>query len=149
MYDLKKKDDFIKVFEQSVKECWEKPALGEYNNPFLTYGARAEEIEKNILCWKEAGLKPGDKIAINARSVCFNCSIGTSSVRRLDAAPRLAEHRGKVAEIMEDLAAIQHFLRRVVGFALGEVFVEAVHRRLVRRRIIDVFRIARRKIAVV
>lgn len=68
MYDLKKKDDFIKVFEQSVKECWDKPALGEYNNPFLTYGALAEEIEKNILCWKEAGLKPGDKIAINARS---------------------------------------------------------------------------------
>ena len=80
MYNLTKKDDFIKVFEQSVKECWNKPALGEYNNPFLTYGELAAEIEKNILCWKAAGLKPGDKIAINARS-CMNWGVNFFSAQ--------------------------------------------------------------------
>ena len=68
MYPLTKKDDFICVFEQSMKECWDKTALVEFQNPGLTYGGLAAEIEKNLLCWKAAGLKPGDKIALNARS---------------------------------------------------------------------------------
>ena len=68
MYPLTKKDDFIKVFENSVKECWDKTALVEFRIPGLTYGDLAAEIQKNILCWKSAGLRPGDKIALNARS---------------------------------------------------------------------------------
>lgn len=68
MYPLTKNDDFIKVFERSMKECWDKTALVEFQNPGLTYGGLAAEIEKNLLCWKAAGLKPGDKIALNARS---------------------------------------------------------------------------------
>ena len=68
MYPLTKNDDFIKVFEKSVKACWDKTALVEFRNPGLTYGGLAAEIEKNLLCWKAAGLMPGDKIALNARS---------------------------------------------------------------------------------
>lgn len=68
MYELKQKDNFILTFENSVKECWDKAALDDYNTSSVTYGELAAEIEKTVLCWKAAGLKKGDKIVINARS---------------------------------------------------------------------------------
>lgn len=68
MHNLTDKDDFLKVFEKSAKECWDKPAITEFDKPGLTYGGLVSEIEKNLLFWKEAGLRPGDKIALNARS---------------------------------------------------------------------------------
>lgn len=68
MHILTEKDNFLLKFEDSVKECWEKPALDDYNICSRTYGEVASEIEKNLLCWRAAGLKTGDKIAINAKS---------------------------------------------------------------------------------
>lgn len=68
MYNLTQNDNFILRFENSVKECWNKTALDDYNVSNITYGQLAEEIEKNILVWKAAGLKPGDKVTINAKS---------------------------------------------------------------------------------
>lgn len=68
MYELKQKDNFILTFENSVKECWDKPALDDYNSSSVTYGELAADIERLVLCWKAAGLKKGDKIVINARS---------------------------------------------------------------------------------
>lgn len=59
---------FVKTFEQSVKECRDCPALGDYKNPSITYGALAAEIETLHLVWRKAGLKAGDKIALNAAS---------------------------------------------------------------------------------
>lgn len=59
---------FIKTFERSVRECWEMPALQDFREPVVTYGELAEEIEKIHIYFKAAGLKPGEKIAINARS---------------------------------------------------------------------------------
>lgn len=68
MYELKPTDNFIYTFEQSVKECWNKSALDDYNTSSVTYGELAAELEKMVLVWKTAGLKKGDKIVINARS---------------------------------------------------------------------------------
>ncbi|MBQ5583010.1 MAG: AMP-binding protein [Bacteroidales bacterium] len=68
MYNLTQNENFILCFENSVKECWNKTALDDYNVSSITYGQLAEEIEKNILVWKAAGLKPGDKVTINAKS---------------------------------------------------------------------------------
>lgn len=68
MYELKQKDNFILTFENSVKECWNKQALDDYNSCSVTYGELAADIEKLVLCWKAAGLKRGDKIVINAKS---------------------------------------------------------------------------------
>lgn len=68
MYELKPTDNFIYTFEQSVKECWNKSALDDYNTSSVTYGELAAELEKMVLVWKAAGLKKGDKIVINARS---------------------------------------------------------------------------------
>ena len=68
MYDIKANDNFVLRFEQTVKECWDSPALSDYRCSTLTYGQLARKIETNILLWRAAGLKSGDKIAINARS---------------------------------------------------------------------------------
>lgn len=68
MHILTEQDNFLLKFEDSVKECWSKPALDDYNISSRTYGEVAAEIEKNLLFWKAAGLKAGDKIAINAKS---------------------------------------------------------------------------------
>ena len=68
MYDIKPTDNFVLKFEQTVRDCWDKPALNNYKGPVLTYGELAREIEKLNLVWKAAGLKRGDKIAINAKS---------------------------------------------------------------------------------
>ena len=68
MYDIQQKDNFVLRFEQTVKECWNDPALNDYKGPVKTYGQLAEDIEKMNLLWKAAGLVKGDKVAINAKS---------------------------------------------------------------------------------
>lgn len=62
---------FIKTFEETIKNCWEKPALNDYKSEVITYGELAKKIETLHLIWKAAGLKDGDKISLNARS-CAN-----------------------------------------------------------------------------
>ena len=59
---------FIKRFEESVKSCWNSPALNDYKNEVITYGELAKKIETMHLVWRAAGLKEGDKISLNARS---------------------------------------------------------------------------------
>ncbi|MGM9781278.1 MAG: AMP-binding protein [Candidatus Cryptobacteroides sp.] len=68
MYDIQQKDNFVLRFEQTVKECWNNPALNDYKGPVKTFGQLAEDIEKMNLLWKAAGLFKGDKVAINAKS---------------------------------------------------------------------------------
>lgn len=68
MYNLTLEDSFLRRFAQSVKACWDKTALVEYNQAGITYGELAAELEKTVRWWRAAGLQPGDKIAINARS---------------------------------------------------------------------------------
>ena len=65
---LTQSDSFVLRFENTVKECWDNPAIDDYNISSLTYGELAAAIEKIQLYWKAGGLKKGDKISINARS---------------------------------------------------------------------------------
>lgn len=59
---------FILRFEETVKSCWEQPALNDYRHDTLRYADLAAEIETLHLLWREAGLGPGDKVALNAHS---------------------------------------------------------------------------------
>jgi long-chain acyl-CoA synthetase len=68
VFILKIMEYFIRTFENSVRRCWDRPALDEFHSSSLTYGELAAEIESIRLYWVASGLKPGDKIAINARS---------------------------------------------------------------------------------
>ena len=65
---LTQSDSFVLRFENTVRECWDNPALDDYNVSSLTYGELGAEIEKLHIYWREGGLKRGDKVAINARS---------------------------------------------------------------------------------
>ncbi|MBO8480640.1 MAG: AMP-binding protein, partial [Bacteroidetes bacterium] len=71
MHILTEKDNFLLRFQDSVKQCWDQPAVSDFRKSTTTYGEFAKEIETNILMWKAAGIKPGDKIAINSKS-CAN-----------------------------------------------------------------------------
>lgn len=55
-------------FEESVKSCWEQPALNDFRHDTLTYADLAAEIETLRLLWSAAGLGAGDKVALNAHS---------------------------------------------------------------------------------
>ena len=68
--DLKFKtmQHFVKRFEETIKRRWDKPALTEFRNYTLTYSQFAAEVRMIQLLYEAAGLKRGDKIAINARS---------------------------------------------------------------------------------
>ena len=59
---------FIRTFENTVRRCWDRPALSEYRTTDETYGQLAADIETIHLYFRAAGLRVGDKIAINARS---------------------------------------------------------------------------------
>ena len=63
-----KMENLTKLFEQSVKQCWNNPALTDYQIRTETYGELAQHIERLHLVWQAMGLQQGDKIAINARS---------------------------------------------------------------------------------
>ena len=65
---------FIKKFEQSIKQCWNLPAINDYKSTPITYGELAKEVEIMHILWKEAGLKEGDKISLNSRS-CTNWGV--------------------------------------------------------------------------
>lgn len=67
-HDFIQEDNFIKRFEATVKRQWNEAAVADYRKEGYTYGQLAAEIEKTILCWKAAGLKKADKVALNARS---------------------------------------------------------------------------------
>ena len=58
----------ITRFEETVKTCWEQPALNDYRHATQSYGELAAEIETMHLLWRAAGLGDGDKIALNAHS---------------------------------------------------------------------------------
>ena len=67
-HNFTQEDNFIRRFAFTVKNQWDELAVADYRKTSFTYGQLAAEIEKTILCWSAAGLKKGDKVAINARS---------------------------------------------------------------------------------
>lgn len=61
-------ENLTRLFEQSVQDCWNQPALTDYQISTKSYGELARKIELLHITWKAAGLQAGDKITINARS---------------------------------------------------------------------------------
>lgn len=75
-------DNFIKLFESSVRNSWDRPALSDFRKSTITYRELAERIETLDLIWKKAGLKRGDKIAINTRPCALGASIFYTAVSK-------------------------------------------------------------------
>lgn len=61
-------ESFIKQFNSTISDCWDAKALSQFRAKELKYSELAREMAVLQDLWAEAGLKAGDKIAINARS---------------------------------------------------------------------------------
>ena len=63
------KYNLIKMYERSLKENWDDPAVTDYGTDVtLTYGQIAINIEKLHILFKECGIKKNDKIAVMGRN---------------------------------------------------------------------------------
>ena len=57
-----------KIFEESFKKNWDRPAISNYHGATLHYRDLARRIAKLHIMYEEAGLERGDKIAICSRN---------------------------------------------------------------------------------
>ena len=63
------KYNFVKYYERSFRENWERPAVSDYGTDVtLTYGQLAINIRKLHILFKECGIKKNDKIAVMGRN---------------------------------------------------------------------------------
>ena len=75
-------DNFIRLFEGAVRENWDNSALTDFRKSTITYHQLAERIYTLDAIWKKAGLKPGDKIAINTKSCTLGISVFMAAVSK-------------------------------------------------------------------
>ncbi len=61
-------DKLIELFAQSFRDNWSLPAFSDYQGSTCTYGEAAQIIRQIHCCFREIGLKKGDKIALLGRN---------------------------------------------------------------------------------
>ena len=59
---------FISIFNESVKQNWDSPAVTNFGGNTYTYAQMAENIAKYHILFSESGIKKGDKVALYARN---------------------------------------------------------------------------------
>lgn len=57
-----------KIFEQSFKDHWSRPALSNYQGETLKYGDLAQRVEYFHLAFEKLGLQKGDRVAICSKN---------------------------------------------------------------------------------
>ncbi|MGM9692520.1 MAG: AMP-binding protein [Alloprevotella sp.] len=69
---MKQYQDFVGIIAESIKKNWDLDALTDYQGATLQYKDVARKIEKLHILFENAGVKPGDKIALCGRnSACW------------------------------------------------------------------------------
>lgn len=76
---------YLATLEESMKALWDQKALCNYGGETITNGQLAEHIARFAVAFGNAGIKPGDKIAICAKNtarwaVCFLSSTAYKAV---------------------------------------------------------------------
>ena len=65
-------ENFIKLYEQALRENYELPALSDYGtNVSFTYEELAVEIEKIHILFEECNIREGDKIALVGKNSAY------------------------------------------------------------------------------
>ena len=59
---------YLQKLEDTTRQCWDKLSLCDYRGEKFTYGDVATLIEKFHICFSQAGIAKGDKIAICAKN---------------------------------------------------------------------------------
>lgn len=68
IYNYMERDNLIQLYAQTFRKNWELPAFSDYQGTQCTYGEAAQLIRQIHRCFRESGIKRGDKIAILGRN---------------------------------------------------------------------------------
>jgi len=68
IYNYMERDNLIQLYAQTFRKNWELPAFSDYQGTQCTYGETAQLIRQIHCCFRESGIKRGDKIAILGRN---------------------------------------------------------------------------------
>lgn len=96
-------ENFIKMFEDSFKENWDRLALTDYfKNENFTYAQMAAEIAKLHIVFRSLDVKKGDKIAVIGRNNPHWCIAFLATIT----------YGGVIVPILQDFNAndVQHIL---------------------------------------
>lgn len=84
--------DIVKIFEYSLKDHWDLPALADYNGESFTYAKVADEVVRLHILFQRSGIQKGDKIAL----------IGKNSARWSMAFVAILTYGGVVVPLLPD-----------------------------------------------
>lgn len=85
-------NDVVKIFEYSLKDHWDLPALADYNGESFTYAKVADEIVRLHILFQRSGLQKGDKVAL----------VGKNSARWSIAFIAIITYGGVVVPLLPD-----------------------------------------------
>ena len=87
-----------KIFENSLRNNWDRPALSNYQGVTLHYRDVARRIAKLHIMYEHCGLKKGDKVAICSRNQA-NWGVSFLSVLTYGAVPVPILHEFKAGNV--------------------------------------------------
>ena len=87
-----------KIFENSIKKNWDRPAISNYRGETLHYKDLARRMEKLHIMFEECGLQKGDKVAICSRNQA-NWAVAFLAIMTHGAIPVPLLHEFKSANI--------------------------------------------------
>ena len=118
-----------KLFEESFKKNWDRPALSNYQGVTLHYRDVARRIEKMHIMFEECGLQKGDKVAISSRNQA-NWAVSFISALTYGAVPVPLLHEfkpGNIHHLVNHSEAKILFVDDVVWEGLTETEMPFLH----------------------
>ena len=118
-----------KLFEESFKKNWDRPALSNYQGVTLHYRDVARRIEKMHIMFEECGLQKGDKVAICSRNQA-NWAVSFISALTYGAVPVPLLHEfkpGNIHHLVNHSEAKILFVDDVVWEGLTETEMPFLH----------------------
>lgn len=118
-----------KLFEESFKKNWDRPAISNYQGVTLHYRDVARRIEKMHIMFEECGLQKGDKVAICSRNQA-NWAVSFLSALTYGAVPVPLLHEfkpGNIHHLVNHSEAKILFVDDVVWEGLSENEMPLLH----------------------
>ena len=118
-----------KIFEESFKKNWLRPAISNYQGETLHFRDLARRIEKLHIMFEECGLQKGDKVAICSRNQA-NWAVVFLSTMTYGAVPVPLLHEFKSANIhhlVNHSEAKVLFVNEVIWEGLSETEMPDLH----------------------
>ena len=118
-----------KIFQESFKKFWDRPAISNYQGITLHYRDVARRIEKMHIMFEECGLQKGDKVAICSRNQA-NWAVAFLSTMTFGAVPVPLLHEFKshnIHHLVNHSEAKILFVDDVIWEGLSETEMPELH----------------------